>query len=140
MIPATRTYVPVNRLDALFNQMLGEIAPNGQSHAPMAMWADEDHFWVEAELPGVADADVDITVHKDILTIRAERKPVEDRAYLFNNRGFGKFERSVRLPEPVNAEGVQATLKDGMLTIELPKSAEAKPRKITLRNNEVTQQ
>ncbi len=132
MVPATRAFVPVNRMDALFNQVLGEL--NGQVNAPLAMWADEDHFWVEAELPGVAEADVEITVHKDILTIKAERKPEEGRRYLYNGRSFGKFERSIRLPDAVNAEAVQALLKDGVLLIELPKSSEAKPRKITLKN------
>ncbi len=132
MAPATRAFVPVNRMDALFNQVFGELAQNGQANAPLAMWADEDHFWVEAEMPGVSDADVDITVHKDVLTIKAERKPEEGRRYLYNGRTFGKFERSIRLPEPVNTEAVNALLRDGVLTIELPKSAEAKPRKITL--------
>ena len=53
MVPATRAFVPVNRMDALFNQVLGEL--NGQVNAPLAMWADEDHFWVEAEMPDVPD-------------------------------------------------------------------------------------
>ncbi len=133
MVPATRTaWVPANRIDAIFNQVFGEL--NGQSHAPLSMWADQDHFWVEAEMPGVAEADVEITVHKDVLTIKAERKPEEGRRYLYNGRSFGRFERSVRLPEPVDVEAVNASLKDGVLTIELPKSAEAKPRKITLKN------
>lgn len=134
MVPATRSFVPVNRMDALFNQVFGELAQNGQANAPLAMWADDDTFWVEAEMPGVAEGDVEITVHKDVMTIKAERKPQEGRRYLYNGRSFGTFERSIRLPEPVQVDAVNATLKDGVLTVELPKSAEAKPRKITLRN------
>ncbi len=139
MTPATRNqtaWVPVNRMDALFHHVFGEDGGfASQARAPLAMWADDDHIWVEAEMPGVLDSDVDITVHKDVLTIRAERKPEEGRRYLYNSRSYGRFERVVTLPEAVDAEAVQATLKDGLLRIELPKSPEAKPRKITLKTS-----
>jgi HSP20 family protein len=137
----TRFAGPLNRLENVFEQVFGEegvfAAPTGSTFAgpPMAMWADDDHIEIEAELPGVAESDVDLTVHKGLLTIRFERKPSEGRRYLYASRVFGRFERTVSLPEAVDAENVQAELKDGLLRIRLPKSPEAKPRKITLRTS-----
>lgn len=129
---------PTNRVDALFNRAFGEDGSPANPAwpvAPVAIWEDEDHVWVEAEVPGVAEADVDITVHKETLTIRAERKPEEGRRYLYNNRSYGRSERVITLPEAISVEGVQATLKDGILRVELPKSPEARPRKIGVKAN-----
>jgi len=126
---------PMNRLDTWFDRFLGD---DGGSLSrewtgmPVAMWQDEDHFFLEAELPGVRDEDVDVTVHNGMLFIRGERKPAEGRRYLYNGRSYGRFERVITLPEAVKTDDVQATLKDGILSITLPKSPEAKPKKITL--------
>jgi len=129
---------PVNRLDTWFDQFFGDDGgSSSMSRAwagmPVALWDDEDHFYLEAELPGVMEGDVDITVHNGMLFIRGERRPEEGRRYLYNGRSFGRFERVITLPEAVSTDDVQATLKDGILSITLPKSPEAKPRKITLR-------
>jgi len=127
---------PVNRMDSLFDQFFGDDGGTlGRAWAgmPVALWDDEDHFYVEAELPGVREGDVDVTVHNGMLFIRGERRPEEGRRYLYNGRSFGRFERVITLPEAVNTDDVQAVLKDGILSITLPKSPEAKPRKISLR-------
>jgi len=146
MLPALRTHralapVPTmatNRLDSFFDHVFGDDGNYGvraASWAPVAMWEDDDHISIEAELPGVADKDLDITVHNGMLFIRGERKPEEGRRYLYNGRAFGRFERVITLPEAVDAAEVQATLKDGLLCIDLPKSPEAKPRKIELKTS-----
>ncbi len=77
---------------------------------PLSLWQDEDHLYVEADLPGLTDQDVEVTVHKGILYIRGERKAEEGRKYLYNGRTWGRFERAISLPEQVNAEAVQADL------------------------------
>ncbi|WP_422931778.1 Hsp20/alpha crystallin family protein [Singulisphaera sp. PoT] len=126
---------PANRLDALFDRLMGEdggMSPQGWARTPMAMWADDDHIWIEAEMPGVSEPDLDVTVHKDTLFIRAERKPQEGRRYVYNGRSFGRFERAIALPEAVDADNVRATLKDGVLCIELAKRPESKPKKIAI--------
>ena len=124
----------INRLDSLFDRAFGADGLLGQAWGgvPVAMWQDDDHLYVEAELPGITERDVDITVHNGMLFIRGERKPQEGRRYLYNGRSYGRFERVISLPEAVQTEDVQATLKDGILSLTLPKSPEAKPRKITL--------
>ncbi len=126
---------PINRLDSLFDRVFGDdgaFLGQAWSGMPLAMWQDDDHFYVEVELPGVSDQDVEITVHHGTLSIRGERKPAEGRRYLYNGRSYGRFERVITLPEAVRCDDVRATLKDGILSLTLPKSPEAKPRKITL--------
>ncbi len=127
---------PINRMDTWFDRFLGDDGDHlgrAWTRMPVALWDDEDHFFIEAELPGVVDKDVDVTVHNGMVTIRGERKPEEGRHYLYNGRSFGRFERVITLPEAVQTDDVQATLKDGILSITLPKSPAAKPKKITLR-------
>jgi HSP20 family protein len=101
----------------------------------VAMWEDDDRIYVEAELPGITDSDVDITVHSGMLFIRGERKPEAARSFLNNGRFYGRFERVIALPEAVNSDDMQAEMKDGVLSITLPKSPEAKPKKIALRKS-----
>jgi HSP20 family protein len=99
---------------------------------PVAVWQDDENVYVEAELPGVAEDDLEVTVHNGTLFLRGERKPVEGRQYLYNGRTYGRFERILTLPESVNADAVKAALANGVLSLTLPKSPEAKPRRITL--------
>jgi HSP20 family protein len=127
---------PINRLDALFDRAFGDDGgaanrPRAWS-APVAMWQDDDHVFVEAELPGLSEGEIDATVHEDMLYIRGERKPEEGRRYLYNGRTYGRFEQVVSLPAAVDADGVRATLADGVLRVSLPKRQDAKPRKIAI--------
>jgi len=125
-----------NRLNVFFDRVFGdEAVPWEQAWAgvPIAMWDDEDRVFIEADLPGVADTDVEVTVHNGMLFIRGLRRPEEGRRYLYNARAYGRFERAITLPEAVKTNDVEATLADGVLHVVLPKSPEAKPRKIAVR-------
>ena len=126
-----------SRLDTLFDRVFGEnggfeAVASGVAGVPIAIWEDEDHVHIEVDAPGVSENDVDLTFHQGLLTIKWERKGVEGRKYFYNSRNFGGFERSVRLPETVGQDGVEAKLKDGVLYLALKKVAEAKPRKIVV--------
>ena len=98
------------------------------------IWEDEHAFHVEAEVPGMKLEDVEVTLFEGELSIRGERKnlPVEGAAYHRRERGAGSFGRTVRLPVALDAEKVQASMQDGILTITLPKAEAAKPRKISV--------
>jgi HSP20 family protein len=144
MLPVLRTNAamapfaasPFNRPNSLFDRFFGDdggFMAQAWSGAPVAMWEDDDRIFVEVDLPGVADKELEITVHHGVLWIRGERKPQEGRRYLYNSRPYGRFERAITLPEAVSTDGVEASLQDGVLRIELPKSPEAKPRKIELK-------
>jgi len=127
---------PINRLGSFFDDFFGDdgaFAGQVWSGAPVAMWEDDDQIHIEIELAGMSEQDIEVTVHNDKLFIRAERKVAEGRRYLVNSRSFGQFEQMITLPEAIDTERANATLTNGVLGIDLPKSPEAKPRKITLK-------
>jgi len=133
--PASVGFSPINRLDSVFDRVFGDdgaLLGQDWSWAPVAMWQDDDSFFVEAEMPGLSEDEVELTVHNDVLTIRGERKREEGRTYLYNGRSYGRFERTITLPEPVNSNEVRATLNNGVLQVALPKSPEAKPKRIAI--------
>jgi HSP20 family protein len=133
---------PANRLERLFDRFFFDdsffnfgFAPRWGAGVPVSMWQDEDHVYIEAELPGLTDQDVEVTVHNGMLFIRGERKPEEARDHLYNGRTWGRFERVIRLPEAVDSDKVEAELTHGVLRVALPKSPEGKPKKITLKTS-----
>ena len=106
------------------------------------MWAPaievfekEDKFVVKAELPGIKEEDVDVSVVDDILTIKGEKKTeneVKEEDYYRCERSYGSFFRSIGLPSNVDAKKIEASYEDGVLEVTLPKAVEAKLRKITV--------
>ena len=122
--------------DTLVNRLFNG-GNRGAGWAPYAVDVreDQDHIYVEAELPGFVKDDVDITLENSTLTISAERKTEANEGqsggdYLLNERRYTKFLRSFTLPPTVDEGSVQANLKDGVLIITLNKREETKPRKV----------
>lgn len=100
------------------------------------LWEDANNFYAEAELPGLAQDQVEIYVTEgNQLTLQGERKPAElpQGTWHRQERGFGKFSRVLTLPAPVDADKVEARLTNGVLFVTLPKSASARPRQITVK-------
>jgi HSP20 family protein len=97
-------------------------------------WADDDNLYVEAEIPGLGLDDVEITVLGEDLTLSGERQDVleDGTSHHRRERGIGPFSRTLRLPYTVDADEVEAQLKDGVLTITLPKAETLRPRRITV--------
>lgn len=92
-------------------------------------------FVVRADVPGVAEADLDISVHAGVLTVsgaRGAEARQEGDAYALCERQYGSFSRAFALPETADAERVEARLAHGVLTLTIAKKVEAKPRKIAL--------
>ena len=123
-------------LGRLFNgsqtQDGGRLAPYG-----VDIREDQDHFYVEAELPGFKKEDVNITLENQTLTISAERQEQSQSdgkqgELLLNERRYRRFLRSFTLSPTVDEQSVNAKLSDGVLTITLNKREESKPRKITV--------
>lgn len=94
----------------------------------------DEEIRITAEMPGVAEKDVDVTLDDDVLTIRGEKRmeKKDDREnYHFVERSFGRFTRSLRLPQSINRDEVQANVENGVLTVVLRKNpAEEKVRHI----------
>jgi HSP20 family protein len=97
------------------------------------VYEDKENFIVKAELPGMKKEDIDVSLHDGSLSISGERKSEtkhEDAEVYRAERFFGRFQRAVTLPAPVAADKVKAQYKDGVLTVTLPKTEEAKPKQI----------
>lgn len=96
---------------------------------------DKDSLVVKVELPGLKKDEINISLHEGVLTVSGERKRETEKKEgesFRSERYFGKFQRSVTLPTAVNSNSVSAAYKDGVLTVELPKAEEAKPKQIAV--------
>lgn len=99
---------------------------------------EEARFVVLADLPGVDATRIDITVDRDLLTIKGEREgvPAADDATVYRaERLRGRFERTFRLPETAASDGIQADYRHGVLTVSIPKAEEAMPYRIEVTAN-----
>ena len=127
----------MNRLfDDLFDQDgdSGAYARPGMSTPAMDIHQADDKIEITAELPGVREEDIDLTVEDGVLTLRGEKKSSrEDQQRGYSERSYGTFERRLTLPSNIDEEKCSADFRDGVLTITLPKSAEkARGRRIPL--------
>ena len=128
-------------MDRLFDDVFGGFPRMtfGTSLVPrfpaLNVWEDSDKVFVEAELPGIKLDDIELLVTGDELTISGARgePQVSDVAYHCNERGTGRFCRALRLPWEVKANDVEATLRDGVLLVTIPKAEEARPRKVKVK-------
>ena len=115
-----------------------EAWPGGFGRMPrMDLAESENDVAVTVELPGVDPKEVNIQVTGNVLNVSGERKQEKEekkRDYHYMERSFGSFHRSVQLPSTVDAEKVDATFRNGVLTVKLAKRADAKPRRITVRS------
>lgn len=94
-----------------------------------------DELVIKADLPEVAEKEIDVRVENNMLTIRGERKleqKVKEENYLRMERSYGFFARSFSLPNSVNTEQIHAQYNDGVLTVTLPKRAESKPKQVKI--------
>ena len=100
---------------------------------------NDDEYIVEASIPGINPDDLDITYTDRVLTIKGETKEDSEKKekgkYHIRERRFGSFYRSISLPAPVSEKDIKANYQDGILKLHLPKSEEAKPKKITVKTN-----
>jgi HSP20 family protein len=106
-----------------------------QHFPPLNLYDAGDRYILSAQLPGVAPADVDLTITGETLTMRGERKRTEgvkEESYRRQERSMGRWARTVTLPDRVDSGQVVASFCDGMLTVNLPKAESAKPRQITV--------
>lgn len=126
-------------MNSLFDAFFGRPVRVGATDRIWAPVADlhetEDKLVVSAELPGVKEKEIRVTITGDLLTIRGERseeRDVKEEQYHRVERFFGKFERNIALPIPVQSDKVKASYRDGVLEIHLPKAEEVKPKEIKI--------
>ncbi len=99
----------------------------------------EDAYTVETSLPGLTEDEIEINLHENTLTINAEfnREVNEGEKFIHRERSYGKFRRTVNLPQMVDSQAVTANYENGVLTLTLPKAAEARPRRIPVTNGQL---
>ncbi|MBW7905058.1 MAG: Hsp20/alpha crystallin family protein [Phycisphaerae bacterium] len=132
-------YTPFQQLRREMQDLIDTVAPE---FAPAAVrpypavniYSAGDALLVEAEVPGVRREDLEILTTGNELTIKG-RRPGDDENLTFHRRerGVGEFTRVVTLPIDVDADKIEATLQDGVLTLRLPKAESARPRQITVK-------
>ena len=99
------------------------------------IYEEDTHYVITAEIPGVDKKDIVIDVKDRVLTLKGERsseRDVNDNHYYRRERSHGKFERAFSLPADVDADRIDASFKDGVLKLAIPKPEERKPKQITV--------
>jgi HSP20 family protein len=128
-------------VDRLFENLTDGLSPwaalTGFGAFPaLNVWEDDHNLYAEAELPGLKMEDLEILACGNELTIKGERKDCQKDGVTYHRRerGVGSFSRVIRLPVPIDANKVEASLKAGVLTVTLPKAQEARPWKIQVKS------
>ena len=132
----------LNRMHARINDLFGDSFSRTWKNSNSVTWyppvdvlESKDAYLIRAELPGMKKEDFHLEVKDGTLTLTGERqseKATDGAEYRSVERVTGKFWRSFSLPETVKHDGIQATYKDGILEIHVPKAEEAKPRQIEI--------
>ena len=127
-------------MNKLFDEKLDKFSGEGTLQEriwePLVdIYEEEDKFVIKAEIPDVDKKDIDITIEDNVLTIKGEKKFEKEEKkenYLRAERFYGTFRRSFTLPTSVEKDKIKAKLDKGVLTIEIPKKEETKPKKISI--------
>lgn len=129
-----------DEIERLFEGPLAESARGSQllsgGTPALDVFEDKDNVLVKAELPGMKKDEIEVSLYDGTLNISGERKnesKLENAEVYRAERFFGRFQRSVSLPTPVASDKVSAQYKDGILSITLPKTEEAKPKHIEVK-------
>jgi len=122
-------------IDRVFDAFFGQTDQGRRWVPPMDLVEVEDHFVLKADLPGLAEGDVNIEVQDGTLTISGERKTEHEqreKGWYRIERSFGSFNRSLTLPDGVDPDGIEASFSHGVLEVKIPKPEERKPRRIEI--------
>ena len=124
-----------NDFDTFFNDMLGNWGVKNSTIPSVDVYEDEKAYYVEAELPGYTEDEVNVHVEKHVLHISSEKanEKKENRKFLVRERGYVKFDRSFTLPEGINESGIEAEFSNGILKVTLPKTPIEQPKKIEVK-------
>lgn len=136
-------WADLNRLSREMDQLFGRRG-NGmaspvevRSFPALNVWENDDHLFIEAELPGFGLEDLEIYVTGNQLTLKGQRRPPqqEQGTWHLRERGYGKFHRVLELPTEIDGQNVSAEFRLGVLRITLAKSEATKPRRIQVKTD-----
>lgn len=132
---------PFSEMSRLQDEVNNWFTPATRSFAwtpAVDIYEEKDAIFVKAETPGMTPSEIQINVENNVLTLKGERRlEREDKrdSYHRVERAYGSFSRSFVLPNLVDSTKINAEMKDGVLTVRLPKKAEAEPRKIEIKHH-----
>ena len=121
--------------DAFVSPARGASQPGSAGGPALNVYEEGDHLVVETQLPGMKAEDIDVNIEQGVLTIQGETRAEEERKernYLIREHRTGRFSRSVRLPETVDPNAVEAIYEDGVLRLTLGKAERAKAHRIPI--------
>lgn len=140
--PLANVQHEMNRLQQEMNHLFGgnenQRSAVNAGYPPLNLWHNDDQYVVEAEMPGLELDDLEIlVVDGNQLTISGERKlpQVENGSWHRREMSYGRFQRTIELPSNVDADQVSASLKNGVLSVVLPKLEKQKPKRITVKSS-----
>ncbi len=125
-----------DEMDKLTREFSPRNTQSNRSYPAVNIWADEESAIITAEIPGVSKDELDINVTGDTLTLSGSRKPEDlpqGAKYHRQERNYGEFSRSIRLPYTVDVNKVKASFKNGILEVSLPRVEAEKPKKIVVK-------
>jgi HSP20 family protein len=125
-----------NEVNRLFNTLFDVGEPGQRWVPPMDLVEGDDHFLLKADLPGLGEDDVNIEIQDNTLTVSGERRSEHEsreRGWYRVERSFGRFSRSLTLPEGVDGDAVTAEFDKGVLSVRIPKPEERKPRRVAIK-------
>lgn len=130
-----------NNMNRLFDETFSSLSlerTNGNQAFGVALDVveNDDEYTVKASVPGVPADKIDVTVNNNVLTIRGEVEDESEKTeqnYHLRERRYGMFSRTISLPSSVEADNIDASCENGVLTVHIPKAEEVKPRKITVK-------
>lgn len=130
-----------DEVDRFFGRTGTADRPENASRAfpALNLWEDDENLYLEAELPGLNQDRIDVTVSEgDQLTVAGERQVSAPQGCIWHHQecGYGRFSRTITLPFVVDADKVEARFESGVLSVTLPKSEMAKPKRIQVRASE----
>jgi HSP20 family protein len=133
------TLIPFRSFDDLFAQLMGDNQCQKPSTSllsiPLDVIEDEGKVTIKAAVPGINPEELDVSIENNVLTIKGEHKSeeVSENAKVFRRENsYGAFSRSIRLSPQLNQEAVNATFKNGFVTITIPKLEEEKPKSLRI--------
>ncbi|MBM3944894.1 MAG: Hsp20/alpha crystallin family protein [SAR202 cluster bacterium] len=136
-------FAELRRMDDTLNRMWRGFGYRDHDGAPADTWAmpidvveESDHIVVHASMPGIKASDIDVTVENGVLFISGTSESSEehkDGSYLVRERRYGQFQRTLRLPDSVDADKAETHHEDGVLTVRLPKAETKKAKRLTVK-------
>ena len=116
------------------SQAQGRDAQYTELRLPIEAYSTDHEIVVRAAVPGLKPEEVEITIEGDTLTLRGEfPRPMDNVNYLFYERPYGRFARTLQLNVPIEAEKAEATFENGLLTLTLPKAEAVRPKQIPIK-------